>query len=47
MEGWKGYIKRHKKIAYIIGLLFAALGVFGLLRKAGQAVAGQKYIVLE
>lgn len=31
----------------IIGLLFAALGVFGLLRKAGQAVAGQKYIVLE
>ena len=23
MEGWKDYINRHKKIAYIIGLLFA------------------------
>ena len=30
-----------------IGLLFAGLGVFSLLRKAGQEVAGQKYIVLE
>ena len=30
-----------------IGLLFAGLGVFALLRKAGQEVAGQKYIVLE
>lgn len=23
MEGWKDYIKKHKKIMYIIGLLFA------------------------
>lgn len=30
-----------------IGLLFAGLGVFSLLRKAGQEVAGQKYIILE
>lgn len=30
-----------------IGLLFAGLGVFSLLRKAGQEVADQKYIVLE
>lgn len=30
-----------------IGLLFAGLGVFSLLRKAGKEVAGQKYIVLE
>lgn len=30
-----------------IGLLFAGLGVFSLLRKAGQDVAGQKFIVLE
>ena len=30
-----------------IGLLFAGLGVFSLLRKAGQEVAGQKFIVLE
>lgn len=30
-----------------IGLLFAGLGVFSLLRKAGQEVAAQKYIVLE
>ena len=30
-----------------IGFLFAGLGVFSLLRKAGQEVAGQKYIVLE
>ena len=30
-----------------IGLLFAGLGVFSLLRKTGQEVAGQKYIVLE
>ena len=30
-----------------IGLLFAGLGVFSLLRKAGQEVADQKYMVLE
>jgi hypothetical protein len=30
-----------------IGLLFAGLGVFSLLRKAGQDVAGQKFVVLE
>lgn len=30
-----------------IGLLFAGLGVFSLLRNAGKEVAGQKYIVLE
>ena len=30
-----------------IGLLFAGLGVFSLLRKTSQDVAGQKYIVLK
>ena len=31
----------------VMGLLFAGLGVFSLLRKAGREVADQKYIVLE
>ena len=30
----------------LLGLLFAALGVFGLLRKSAQSVADQKYIEL-
>jgi len=31
----------------VMGLLFAGLGVFSLLRKAGREVTGKKYIVLE